>query len=64
MEQNINYVIWRWEMWLNGFGTYDDIDWAVAKGLLLPIQSRTIRWVVKMVIKVRHYFTYRNIREA
>ena len=37
------YALWRMRMWLNGYGTYDEIDAAVQSGELVAGKSYPTR---------------------
>jgi hypothetical protein len=49
------YVFWRFEMYYDGYGSYNGIEWAVSKRLLTPLKHphRLWGWVVKKIIR-RH----------
>jgi len=36
---DVAYPCWRFEMWLKGYGSYDDIDKQVQKGELIPFKE-------------------------
>jgi hypothetical protein len=64
MYKAIGYSEWRLMMWMDGYGTYQDIDWAVQKKLLsYPITNPRFRELIKFIIRIHHYFEYRRYRE-
>lgn len=36
LDADAMYAIWRWDMWLAGLGTYEQIEAKVADGRLTP----------------------------
>lgn len=36
LEQQVAYAVWRFNTWVEGYGSYDDIDAAVRAGRLTP----------------------------
>jgi len=36
-EYRTAYALWRWDMWISGYGSYRDIDQAVTDGKLIPL---------------------------
>lgn len=43
------YAMWRWEMWLEGAGSYSDIDAAVTAGRMTPFTPISEhRWLQEM----------------
>ncbi len=53
------YACWRWDMWINDYGSYESIDWAVEKRLLRPLKKpwRITSSIVKWAIN--HYSPWR-----
>lgn len=46
------YMIWRFSIWTEGYGTYEDIDWAVKWHILRPLNhpvktARIRRWIIR-----------------
>ncbi len=39
LEQQAQYCYWRMNLWVKGYGTYNDIDRAVSEGGLTPGQE-------------------------
>jgi len=46
------FAFWRMDMWLDGYGTYDDIEWAVRWRILRPFRKpgRIRAFVAKRLI--------------
>lgn len=50
----LSYALWRFEMWAAGFGTYEQIEWAVRRRILTPFVgakdmrfTRLRKWLIK-----------------
>jgi hypothetical protein len=46
------YATWRMDMWLEGYGSYEDIEWAVRWRILRPFsrpkRTKAIRkWIIR-----------------
>lgn len=46
---DLAYAMWRLDMWMRGYGSYRDIEWAQGVCLLSPF--RIPRWPFSVIIK-------------
>lgn len=33
------YTLWRWQMWFEGYGSYEDIEWATRYRIVTPFRD-------------------------
>jgi hypothetical protein len=60
------FAAWRFDMWAAGFGTYEDIHWAVNWRLLRPFRkpSRIRGAIAKKAIKLHRRLTESDYEEG
>jgi hypothetical protein len=52
-QYQLAYSLWRWNMWIDGLGSYVSIEWAVEHHLLIPfhepglLRRKIARWVIR-----------------
>lgn len=50
---DLAFVLWRFQMWLEGYGTYEEIAWAVEHHILRPLHvpgkiwGSFARWMIR-----------------
>ena len=47
------YPLWRYQMWVEGYGSYTEINWAVGHYVLTPfsVPSRLTKSIRKWIIR-------------